>query len=77
MSRCHSTYSGVAAFESTKTAVTGHAASHTHHSGAMTLPPACMVAVRCLPSTAWTDAVRVSDMTVPPDRLLPAPRQYE
>ena len=28
-SRCHSTYSGVAALDSTNTAVTGHAASQT------------------------------------------------
>ncbi|MFI6092325.1 hypothetical protein [Streptomyces sp. NPDC051218] len=33
MSRCQSTYKGVAALERTKTAVTGQAASQIHHRG--------------------------------------------
>ncbi|GHA02620.1 hypothetical protein GCM10010303_09660 [Streptomyces purpurascens] len=69
MSRCHSTYNGVAAFERTKTAVTGQAASHTHPRGAADPPPGSAVPLRSLPSTAWTGAFRVSDMTVPSDFL--------
>ncbi len=64
MSRCHSTYSGVAALDSTKTAVTGHAASHTHQVGVRRSDRAgaagsggAGAAGRCCASTASADTV--------------------
>ena len=60
MSGCHSTYSGVAALDRTKTTVTGHAASHTHQVGTAGTTPA--------PGpwpTALTSAVRLADTVAP------------
>ncbi|GAA2093557.1 hypothetical protein GCM10009759_20270 [Kitasatospora saccharophila] len=87
MSRCHSTYSGVAALDSTKTAVIGQAASHTHRNGASPPPPPpppsalllaglLTVLFAALPAVLLAGLIPVPDMGVPPD-LPVGSRQYE